>query len=460
MIVTGALVITMDPGRRIIADGAVSTRGDRIVEVGKAADLVARYPAEPVHRFPDHVLVPGLVDTHVHLAQALIRGCADDRALVEWLCDRVWVLQGHFTEDDGRTSARLCIAEMLRSGTTTFLESMLAHRYGFNGIAEVVRESGVRATLAKIVMDTPRYADAALPMHPGMIEDRETGLGGTLEMHRRWQGAADGRLRVWFGPRTPGAVTPDLYREIARLAREHGLGITMHLAEVRQDREFLRRAYGRLPVEFAEDVGLVGPHVVLVHMIWIGEDEMRTLARTGTHVSHNPSSNSKLGSGVCPVPALLGAGVNVALGCDGGPSNNTYDLVREMKLAACLHKGVAGDPLVLPAEQVLEMATLGGARALGLERDIGSLEAGKKADLAVFATRRLHLTPSPNPVSTLVYAAGGADVSDVMVDGRWVVRDSRLLTMDEEEVIREAQAHARALLHRAGIDVSPRWPVS
>src|SRR5438876_512459 len=199
----------MDPGRRIIADGALLVRGDRIVEVGKAHALPARFPHEVVHRFPDHLIIPGLVDTHVHLAQALIRGCAD------------------------------------------------------------------------------------------------------------------GRIRVWFGPRTPGAVTPDLYREIARLAAKHGLGITMHLAEVREDREFLRRAYGRLPVEFAEDVGLLGPHVVLVHMIWIGEGEMRTLARTGTHVSHNPSSNSKLGSGVCPVPALLGAGVNVALGCDGGPSNNT-----------------------------------------------------------------------------------------------------------------------------------------
>src|SRR5207253_1302669 len=160
----------------------------------------------------------------------------------------------------------------------------------------------------------------------------------------RWHGGADGRIRVWFGPRTPGAVTPDLYREIARLAAEHGIGITMHLAEVREDREFLRRAYGRLPVEFAEDVGLLGPHVVLVHMIWITDAEMRTLARTGTHVSHNPSSNTKLASGICPVPALLRAGVNVALGCDGGPSNNAYDLVREMKLAACLHKGVTGDP--------------------------------------------------------------------------------------------------------------------
>lgn len=459
MIIAGGTVITMDADRRIIVDGALRVQGAGIVEVGKAAALRARFPAEPTHLFPDHVITPGLVDTHVHLAQALIRGCADDRALVEWLCDRVWVLQGHFSEDDGRVSAQLCIAEMLRSGTTTFLESMLAHRYGFDGIAEVVRDSGARGTLAKIVMDTPRYADAALPMHPGMIEDRETGLGGTLEMHRRWHGAADGRIRVWFGPRTPGAATPELYREIARLAAERGLGITMHLAEVRQDREFLQRTYGRLPVEFAEDVGFVGPHVVLVHMIWIGDGEIRTLARTGTHVSHNPSSNTKLASGICPVPALLRAGVNVALGCDGGPSNNAYDLVREMKLAACLHKGVSGDPLVVPAETALEMATLGGARAMGLAEEIGSLEQGKKADVTIFDMRRLHLTPSPNPVSTLVYAAGGADVSDVMVNGRWVVRGGTLLTMDEEAIIRGARGHAIALIERAGVDVAPRWPV-
>jgi cytosine/adenosine deaminase-related metal-dependent hydrolase len=449
----------MDAARRILSDGALLVQGDRIREVGKAEDLLSRHRGEALAAFPEHIVMPGLIDTHVHLAQALLRGCADDRALVEWLCDRVWVLQGHFTEADGRASARLCIAEMLRSGTTTFLESMLAHRYGFDGIAEAVRESGIRGTLAKIVMDTPGYADVGLSMHPGMIENRETGLGGTLEMHERWHGAANGRIRVWFGPRTPGAVTPELYREIARLARQRGMGVTMHLAEVRQDQEFLRRRYGRLPVEFAEDVGFLGPEVVLVHMVWITEAEIRTLAKTGTHVSHNPSSNTKLGSGICPVPALFRAGVNVALGCDGGPSNNTYDLVREMKLAACLHKGVTHDPLVVPAEQVLEMATVNGARALGLEHDIGSLEPGKKADLAVFDLRRLHLTPSPDPVSSLVYAAAGADVSDVMVDGRWIVRHTRLLTMEEDEVRREAQAHAAALFRRAGVHVAPRWPV-
>src|SRR5437016_14216072 len=176
----------MDPGRRIIADGALLVRGDRIVEVGKAHALPARFPHEVVHRFPDHLIIPGLVDTHVHLAQALIRGCADDRALVEWLSDRVWVLQGHMTEDDGRASARLCIAEMLRSGTTTFLESMLAHRYGFNGIARAVNESGIRACLAGIVMDIGTYATQNNAMHPGMIESRETSLLGVLDMHSKW----------------------------------------------------------------------------------------------------------------------------------------------------------------------------------------------------------------------------------------------------------------------------------
>ena len=162
------------------------------------------------------VIIPGLIDTHVHVAQSLIRGCADDKALIQWLCERVWVLQGNFTEDDGYVSARLCIAEMLKSGTTTFLESMLAHRYGFNGIARAVEESGVRACLAGIVMDIGTYATQSSSMHPGLIEDRETSLLGVLDMHSKWQGAANDRIHVWFGPRTPGGVTPELYREILK----------------------------------------------------------------------------------------------------------------------------------------------------------------------------------------------------------------------------------------------------
>ena len=459
MLFTNATVITMNPTRDIITDGAVAVQGNRIVAVGKSDALQRQYHDDEMTDVRGKLIIPGLIDTHVHLAQALIRGCADDMALIQWLCDRVWVLQGNFTEDDGYVSARLCIAEMLKSGTTTFLESMLAHRYGFNGIAQAVQESGIRACLAGIVMDIGTYATQTSSMHPGMIEDRETSLLGVLDMHSRWEGAADERIHVWFGPRTPGGVTSELYREMSDFARQRNMGITMHLAEVEADKIYLNEKFGLSPVYYAESVGLLGSKTVLVHMVWLNQDDIAKLAVTGTHVSHNPSSNSKLASGVCKVPQMLASGVNVALGCDGGPSNNDYDMIREMKLAAIIHKAVTNDPLIVPAETVLEMATINGARALGLEHEIGSLEVGKKADLVVIDLNRLHTTPSLNPISTLVYAATGGEVDTVVVDGQIVVKQGQLLTMDEKEVMEQARLYANALYHRAGIELRPRWPV-
>ncbi len=459
MLLHNVTIITVDQERRIITDGALVVQNDRIAAVGKAAEIMARYPDEERINLGGKTLIPGLVDTHVHLAQALIRGCADDMELIQWLCDRVWVLQGNFTEDDGRVSAQLCIAEMLKSGTTTFIESMLADRYGFSGVAEVVRDSGIRACIGKIVMDIGTYATKSNAMHPGMRETREQSLLGALKMYDQWNGKADGRIRVWFGPRTPGGVTPELYREMVGEARKRGMGITMHLAEVEADKIYLNETYGLTPVDFAESVGLLGPDVVLVHMVWLTQLEIEKLARTGTHVSHNPSSNTKLASGVCKVPQMLAAGVNVALGCDGGPSNNDYDLIREMKLAAILHKGVTRDPLTVPAETVLEMATINGAKAVGMADQIGSLEVGKKADLVVIDFDRLHTTPNPNPISTLVYAATGGEVDSVMIDGKWIVRGQQLLTMDEEQVKVTARKHAVDLYKRAEIELKPGWPV-
>src|SRR5260221_14734624 len=378
-------------------------------------------------------------------------------ALIQWLRERVGVLQGNFTTDDGYVSARLCIAEMLKPGPTTFLESMLAHRYGFDGIARAVDESGIRACLAGIVMDLGTYATQDNAMHPGMIESRETSLLGVLDMHSTWNSAAAYRIHVWFGPRTPGSVAGELYREMSELAHLRDMGITMHLAEVEADKIFLNEKYGLSPVAYAEGVGLLGPKTVLVHMVWLARADIDKLAETRTSVSHNPSSNSKLASGVCKVPQMLASGVNVALGCDGGPSNNDYDMIREMKLAALIHKAVTLDPLIVPAETVLEMATINGARALGLEQEIGSLEAGKKADLVVIDLNRLHTTPSPNPISSLVYAATGAEVDTVVIDGRIVVEQGNLLTMDEDEIIEQAHQHAGPLYRRAWIDIQPKW---
>lgn len=459
MIYEHGTLITMDAQRRIISDGAMAVENGRFVAIDKAKVLHKRFPNEPRTDLKGKIVTPGLINTHVHLAQAMIRGCADDMELLDWLGKRVWVLQGNYTEEDGRVSAELCILEMLKSGTTAFVESMLAERYGFDGIAEVVLRSGIRAALAKIVMDIATYATKDSWMHPGMIEDRETSLRNTLAMHDKWNGAGNGRLHVWFGPRTPGGVTPELYREISTLARERGMGITVHLAEVQADRVFLQEKYGKTPAQFAEDVGLVGPRVLLVHTVWMDANDIEILARTQTNVAHNPVSNAKLASGIAPIPEMLAAGVNVALGTDGGPSNNTYDMVREMRWASYIHKARTLDPLAMPAETVLEMATINGAKAMGLEKETGSLEVGKQADFVVFHLDKPHLTPNSNPVSTLVYAATGADVDTVVIGGQVVVQNGRVLTLDEERILREASERAAAVWKRAGIERKPRWTV-
>jgi len=464
MLFANATILTMNKRRDIITDGGVVIEGNRITRVGKMRDLLSSssgsvHPKEKKIDLGGKLLIPGLIDTHVHLAQAMLRGAADEVELIPWLCDRIWVLQGNYTEHDGYASARLCIAEMLKSGTTTFLEAMLAHRYGFDGIAQAVCESGIRACLGGVVMDVGTYATQTAAMHPGMIESRETSLSGVLNMHKKWHGRENDRLHVWFGPRTPGGVTPELYREMSDRARERNMGITMHLAEVKPDRDFLKSEYGLSPVRYADSVGLLGKRTVLVHMIWVDDDDISLLAQTGTHVSYNPSSNAKLGSGICAVPKMLARGVNVALGCDGAPSNNDYDLIREMKFGSLVQKAVSRDPTTLPAETMLEMATIHGARALGLEDQIGSIEVGKKADFAVVDLDRPHTAPAFNPVSSLVYAATGGDVDTVVVDGRIVVSGGKLLTMNEENVVAEAKRHAAQVYRRAARNAAPTWPI-
>jgi cytosine/adenosine deaminase-related metal-dependent hydrolase len=458
MIYEHGTLITVDAQRRVVKDGALAVQDSTFVAVDKTQTLRNRFPSEPRVDLQGRIVTPGLVNTHVHLAQAMIRGCADDLELIDWLGKRVWVLQGNYTEEDGRASAELCILEMLKSGTTAFVESMLAGRYGFDGIAEVVLRSGIRAALSKIVMDVGTYATKDSWMHPGMIEDRETTLRDTLAMYDRWNGAGDGRLFVWFGPRTPGGVTPGLYREVTKLAHERHMGVTVHLAEVQSDRKYLQEKFAQTPAEFAEDVGLVGPNVLLVHTVWMDQHDIQILSRTRTNVAHNPVSNAKLASGIAPIPEMLAAGVNVALGTDGGPSNNAYDMVRDMRWTSYIHKARTLDPTVMPAEAVLEMATINGAKAMGLDSRIGSLEVGKRADFVVFDLDKPHVTPVVDPVSTLVCAATGADVDTVVIDGRMVVEHGQVLTLDEGRILREARERATDLWSRAAIEHQPRWP--
>jgi cytosine/adenosine deaminase-related metal-dependent hydrolase len=459
MIFDQATIITMNPKREIITHGAIAVSGKKLVAVGKSRDVVAQFPEKRRIDCNGNLLLPGLIDTHVHTAQALIRGCADNLALLDWLSKRVWVLQGNYTEEDGRASASLCLLEMIKAGTTAFIECMLAERYGFDGVAGIVTQSGMRAALAKIVMDLPAYARADNFMHPGMVEEGDASLHNTLAAYDRWHGQAEGRLQVWFGPRTPGGVTPALYRQIAQLARERNMGMTLHLSEIRADLEYAAAQGFRSPVELAEAYGLLGPRTVLAHCVWTDEADWSLLASSGTHVTHNPASNAKLASGIAPVREMLAAGVNVALGCDGGPSNNTYDLIRDMRLTGYLASLKRDDPAALLPETILELVTINGAKAMGIADHAGSLEVGKRADFILINMDAPHLTPSWDPVATLVYAAHGSDVDTVVIDGQIVMQGRKVFTLDEGAILADVRTRHPALSERASLKIIPRWPV-
>jgi cytosine/adenosine deaminase-related metal-dependent hydrolase len=459
ILISGGTIITVGEQRRVIRDGAILVQKDKVAQVGKASEVKVSPKAECEIDAKGMVVLPGLVDTHVHLAQALLRGCADDASLIDWLQKFVWPLQGNFEAEDGKASAELCMLEMIKSGTTTFLESLLHSRYGFDGIAESVQRSGMRGLLSKTVMGLAGYGTEESIMHPGMIEDAETCLREVEAYFKRWNGAADGRVRVWYGVRSLGGCTPELYKQIAGSAERLGTGATMHLSEVQEDVRYAKKQFGKMPAEFMDQVGLVGPNVVFAHGVWLTEKEWHILARRGASVAHCPSSNMKLASGIAKIPEMMQSGVNVGLGCDGGPSNNCYDMVREMKAASLLQKARLLDPLVMRAESVLEMATILGAKALGLQREIGSIEVGKKADLVLISLGKPHLTPAFNPVSHIVYAAQGADVDTVIIDGEVVMENRIVKTLDEEEIIRNANERGAKLLERSGIDVAPKWVV-
>jgi cytosine/adenosine deaminase-related metal-dependent hydrolase len=288
-----------------------------------------------------------------------------------------------------------------------------------------------------------------------MVEDGETCLREVETYFKHWNGKADGRIHVWYGARSLGGCTPQLYTQIAECAKRLGTGVTMHLSEVQEDVRYARKEFGKMPAEFMDQIGLVGPQVVFAHGVWLTEGEWAILARKGAHVAHCPSSNMKLSSGFASVPEMTRSGVNVGLGCDGGPSNNCYDMIREMKTASLLQKVRTMNPLTMSAQTVLEMATINGARALGLESQVGSIEVGKKADLIVVNMRKPHLTPTFNPVSSIVYAAEGSDVESSIIDGKIIMENRIVKTLDEEKIVRVASERALELLERTGLTIAP-----
>jgi 5-methylthioadenosine/S-adenosylhomocysteine deaminase len=437
ILIKGGLIVTMDAGDRIVT-GDVLIRDGRIAQVGETTES-----ADEVIDARGSVVLPGFVQTHIHLCQTLFRGAADDLPLIDWLKRRVWPLEAAHTPASLRASARLGIAEMIKGGTTMALTMETV-----NHTAEVFRaveETGFRATVGKCMMDAGDDVPSEL------FEQTDASISESLALLEEWDGRAGGRIRACFAPRFAVSCTRELLEQVARLSRDRGVLVHTHASENRTEIEMVERATGMRNIEYLSTLGLAAPHVALAHCIHLDDSELDILARTGTHVLHCPSSNLKLGSGIAPIVEMLARGISVSLGADGAPCNNRLDMFTEMRTAALLQKATHGAD-ALPARRVLRMATIDGARALGLETETGSLETGKRADCVVVALDRLHLTPRPDVVSAVVYAAEACDVKTVVIDGRVVMRERELTTVSEREVIAGAREQARDLFRRARLD--------
>src|SRR5438874_4363067 len=430
----------MDDSRRIV-DADVLVQDGRIKRVGKLdGGKVGKKPA--LLDCTGLVVLPGLVQAHIHLCQTLFRGLADDLSLEAWLAQRIWPLEAAHTEASIHASAMLGAAELLLGGTTAILDMETVRHT--SAAFEALESIGIRATAGKCLMDAPPPANPA-----ALRETTDEALSESADLCAKWHGAAGGRLRYCFAPRFAPSCTGPLLRAVSDLAERTGATIHTHAAETPLELDTVRRATGHAEISYLDSVGISGPRAALAHCVWVDKDDIAVLARQRTNVVHCPSSNLKLGSGIAPIPEMLAAGCRVGIGADGAPCNNGLDAFVEMRLAALIQKPRLG-PEALPALQALELATLGGARALGLEAEIGSIEAGKCADLIVLDLDGPHAQPEDaDLISRIVYSARAADVRHVIVDGRIVVRDGVLKTADTAEIRRKANAEARQLRVKA-----------
>jgi len=438
LLIRGGTILTMND-RFDIVEGDVSIRDGRIAAIAPA---MIDHHDRVVDARGGYVL-PGFIQTHIHLCQTLFRGYADDLRLMDWLRTRVWPMEAAHTADTLRAAARLAATELLSTGTTAVLTMETVH--DTDAVFEAVEESGLRATIGKCMMDF----DAQVPRR--LQEKTSASIDESLAIRRRWDGAAGGRLRAAFAPRFAVSCSRELLEAVASLSREHSALVHTHASESRDEIALVRQMSGGLSnLEYLASVHLASPHLCTAHCVWVDEREQQILADHDVKVMHCPGSNLKLGSGIAPVPELKARGITVSLGADGAACNNRLDMFEEMRLAGVL-QAMRREPGVLPARDIVWMATRAGARTLGLDAEIGSLEPGKRADLIVVDRDRPHLVPGPDPYSMLVYSARGSDVRVTVVDGELLVDDFAPVRVDPLEVAAQARAAAAELASRAGI---------
>jgi 5-methylthioadenosine/S-adenosylhomocysteine deaminase len=427
IVIRNGTILTMDQENSVLENGVLGITGDTISLVQNHGSAVPE--GKKVIDAQGGLVLPGLINGHTHAAMTLFRGLADDLPLMDWLSHYIFPVESRMDADFVYTGALLACAEMIMSGTTTFCDMYLFEQE----VARGAHEAGMRCIVGEVLYDfeSPNYGSV------------EKGLQYTEELIRDWH--SDPLVSVAVEPHSLFTCSPDLLVACHEIARRHGVPLVTHVAETRSEIEEIQKKYGKTPLAHLNSFGMLGPHLVADHCVHLGEQDMELISNNDVKVIHNPESNMKLASGVAPVPDMIARGITVGLGTDGCASNNNLDLFTEMDTAAKLHKVYCMDTTVMDAVTVFRMATIEGARALGLEHYAGSLEAGKKADIIILDTRKPHLTPLFNPFSHIVYAARGNDVSHTIINGRIVMEDRQLLTLSLPDIFQRVHDQANRI---------------
>jgi guanine deaminase len=430
MLLTGTIVVN---SRKIIDDGAIIVEGDVINTVGEKQNIIDKYPEHT--QVECDVLMPGMVGSHIHSVQSLGRGISDDSELLDWLFDHVLPMEATLTADQMETAAKLGYLELIETGTTTVIDHLSVKHA--DRAFEAAGEMGIRGILGKVLMDQ-RAPD-------GLIEETQAGLDETEELIQKYHGSFDDRIRYAVTPRFAVSCTEECLRGARELADKYdGVRIHTHASENQGEIETVQEDTGQRNIHWLDEVGLTGDDVVLAHCVWTDESERKVLEETGTHVTHCPSSNMKLASGIAPIVDYLDRGINVALGNDGPPCNNTLDPFTEAKQASVLQKVDQLDPTVTPKERIFDMATVNGAKAAGFD-NVGQLKPGWKADIIGISTDNTKATPMNDVLSYIVFAAHGENVEFSMVDGEVLMKDNKLTTIDAESIRQDAAEAAESL---------------
>jgi 5-methylthioadenosine/S-adenosylhomocysteine deaminase len=453
-------VFTVDATRRIITDGAVALDGDRIVAVGKTAELAPRFPAAEVIDAKGKLVMPGIFDTHIHHAQQLGRGLADEAySGPERLFKRLWVVEAHMDKGDALCAARLCQLEQLRAGTTCFADP---GSYFAAETAQVTGESGMRGLISRTVFDMGQTNMGTLPKN--FFEPTDEALARADDMVAEYNGAFNGRLKAWFSMRVPVACSDDLLKKMSAMARKRKVGLIGHACENRDETVASHMKYGMGDVMRLEKLGVLGPELLLLHMGWVDPKELMLLQKRDVKISLSPGATMHQAMGNIShgkTPEMLELGLAVSLGSDSAMSGNFLDAIRQTFLAVGGFHEARLDPKVLRPETAVEMITINGARTMLWDHDLGSLEVGKKADVTILDTMRPEWQPIHNPVANLVYCAHGGCADTVIVDGKVLMRGGKVLTLNESDLYEEARDRAKSLVRRAGLESikDPLWPI-